>query len=134
MSVAILKQRLLYNHLPSSFESLRIPEPITLNTIENENVRQRLQERYHKVIQRTKSDMLTIYIATEQAKADERIAEFDRDYMEMKENLRTGPTYKKLTPTMLSLLQKRLKNINEHIMHQYNLKMDFFAKAPTDKN
>lgn len=134
MSVAILKQRLAYNHLPSSFESLRIPEPISLSTIENETIRQRLNERYHKVIQRAKSDMLNVYIATEQVKADEAVKKFDQDYEEMKYFLRSGPTHEKLTPTMLTLLQKRLKYTNEHIIHLYDLKIRFFAKAPTDKN
>jgi hypothetical protein len=134
MNVAVLKQRLVYNHLPSSFESLHIPEPITLQNIEDDAVRQRLSERYHKVLERTKSDMLQVYIATEQAKADQCIKEFDREYAEMKENLRIGPTHKKLTPSMLQLLQKRLTLINQHIMHLYNLKIDFFAKAATGKN
>jgi hypothetical protein len=134
MNVAVLKQRLFYNHLPSSFESLHIPESITLQTIQDDAIRQHLSERYHKVLQRTKSDMLHVYIATEQAKADQHIKEFDRDYAEMKENLRIGPTHKKLTSTMLQLLQKRLTLINKHILYLYNLKIDFFAKAPTGKN
>jgi hypothetical protein len=57
MNVAVLKQRLFYNHLPSSFESLHIPESITLQTIQDDAIRQHLSERYHKVLQRTKSDM-----------------------------------------------------------------------------
>lgn len=134
MNVAVLKQRLVYNHLPSSFESLHIPEPISIDTIHNFTVRQRLNEQYHKVAQRTKSDMLRVYIAAEQAKADEYAHSFNELYEEMKENQRTGPLGKRLTSTMLHLLQQRLANINKHIMYVYNLKIDFFAKAPTGKN
>ena len=119
---------------PHSQESLHTPQSISLNTIQDDATRQRLSEQYHKVLQPTKSEMLNVYIATEQAKANERANEFDRDYDEMKEHLRCGPTHKKLTPTMLSLLQKRLKNINEHIVYVYNLKIRFFAKAPTVEN
>lgn len=134
MVVAILKQRLVYNHLPSSFESLHIPEPISLHTIESDTIRQRLSEQYHKVLQRTKSDMLHVYITTEQAKADQCTNRFNEYYEEIKENQRHGSKDIKLTSTMWHLLQRRLANINKHIIHLYNLKIDFFAKAPTVKN
>lgn len=134
MHVAVLKQRLLCNHLPSSFESLHIPEPISLDSIRSGTIRQRLSEQYYKVLQRTKSDMFRVYIATEQAKADQCISEFDRCYEEMKENDQTGRTDKKFTPTMLRLFQQRLTNVNQHIKCIYNIKLDFFAKAPTGKN
>ena len=134
MHVAILKQRLLYNHLPESFESLHIPEPITLDTIHSGTMRQRLSEQYYKVLQRSKSDMLRVYIATEQVKADQYISEFDRCYEEMKEDQRTGLSHKKFTPTMRQLFQQRLTNVNQHIKYVYKINIDFFAKAPTGKN
>lgn len=134
MNVAVLKQRLVYNHLPSSFDSLHIPEPISLHDIESRAVRQRLSEQYHKVLQRTKSDMLHVYISTEQAKAEQCLNRFNEYYEEAKENQRTGVTGVKLTTTMWHLLQRRLTNVNKHIIYLYNLKVDFFAKAPTDKN
>lgn len=134
MNVAVLKQRLFYNHLPSSFESLHIPEPISLHEIASSTVRQRLSEQYHKVLQRTKSDMLQVYIATEQAKADQCMAEFNEYHEKVKENQRIGLTGVKLTSTMWHLVQRRLTNVNKHIITLYNLKIDFFAKAPTGKN
>ncbi|CAF0800758.1 unnamed protein product [Adineta steineri] len=134
MSVAILKQRLLYNHLPDSFETIHLPEPVSLETIQNNTMRQRLTEQYNKILQRTKADMFTMYIATEQAKADECVKEFDRDYAEMKETQSTGSPHKRLTPTMLQLLRKRVQNINKHLIHLFNLKTRFFDKAPTVKN
>ncbi|CAF1480676.1 unnamed protein product [Adineta steineri] len=134
MSVAILKQHLLYNHLPDSFETIHLPEPVSLETIQNNTIRQRLTEQYNKILQRTKADMFTMYIATEQAKADECVKEFDRDYAEMKEIQSTGSLHKRLTPIMLQLLRKRLANINQHLIHLFNLRTRFFDKAPTVKN
>ncbi|CAF1560469.1 unnamed protein product, partial [Rotaria sordida] len=66
--VAILKQRIVYNHLPTSFHTLQIPPLIPLDAIIDTMTRQRLKDRCEKILQRTKSEMMIIYIATAEAK------------------------------------------------------------------
>ena len=132
--MAILKQRLVYNHLPKSFESLQIPEPISLHTIVDRNIRQRLTERCEKILQRTKSDMMAVYIATQEGKMNEYRMKFETDMTEMKQDQRRGPTHKKLTQTMVDILERRFRNNNERLISLYKLKMRFFGKAPTVKN
>ena len=46
--LAILKQRVAYNHLPNSFDSLQIPLPILITTANNETIRQSLTDRCEK--------------------------------------------------------------------------------------
>ncbi|CAF3376490.1 unnamed protein product [Rotaria sp. Silwood2] len=132
--VAILKQRIVYNHLPQSFESLQIPAPISLDTITDTYIRQRLTDRYEKILQRTKSEMMMVYIATVETKMNEYQKKFDIDLAKMKENQHTDPSDKKLTRTMLDIMERRFKNINERLMCLYKLKLRFFVKAPTVKN
>ncbi|CAF3050590.1 unnamed protein product [Rotaria sp. Silwood2] len=98
--VAILKQRIVYNHLPQSFESLQIPAPISLDTITDTYIRQRLTDRYEKILQRTKSEMMMVYIATVETKMNEYQKKFDIDLAKMKENQHTDPSDKKLTRTI----------------------------------
>ncbi|CAF4225902.1 unnamed protein product, partial [Adineta steineri] len=68
--VNILKQRIVHKHLPSSFESLKIPVPIQLDSIRDEHIRQRLTQQCTQLFERTKSDMMMIYIQTAEAKFD----------------------------------------------------------------
>jgi hypothetical protein len=97
-----------------------------VNTTQNDTVRQTLSTEYNKVLQQTKLKMMRVYINTQQAKAEEIQYKFDQIYAEMKENLRTGPLHKKFTPTMISLLKQRLKNIKQHLKHIYDLKIRCF--------
>jgi hypothetical protein len=121
MEVAILKQRLAYNHLPNAFEPLNIPEPISVSTITNPDIRQNLSERYHKILQRTKSDMMCVYIAAEEAKAEEHRIKFDKDMASTNASLRSsGPANRQLTRTMVDLLLKRFKNTEERYFQIQN--------------
>ncbi|CAF4661529.1 unnamed protein product, partial [Rotaria sp. Silwood2] len=98
--VAILKHRIVYNHLPQSFESLQIPAPISLDTIIDRTTRQRLTDQCEKILQRTKSDMMMVYITTAEAKMNEYQNKFDTDLAKMKDNQRTSSQHQKLTHTL----------------------------------
>ena len=132
--VGILKHRLLYNHLPNSFHHLQLPSPISLHTITNETLRQRLQDKCEKIFQQTKSHMMMVYIATAEAQFKEKAMKFDTALATMHDNQSTGSIHKKLTPTMLDILQRRLRNIDERLTYLYKLKVNFFVKAPTVKS
>ncbi|CAF1571120.1 unnamed protein product, partial [Rotaria sordida] len=132
--VAILKQRIVYNHLPQSFESLKIPPPISFDTITDTMTCQRLKDRCEKILQRTKSEMMMIYVTTAETKMNEYEKKFDTDLAKMKENQCSGPSHKKLTQTMLNIMERRFKNINERLICLYKLKLRFFVNAPTVKN
>ena len=132
--VAILKQRVAYNHLPNSFDSLQIPPPILITTVNNESIRQRLTDRCEKSLQRTESDMIAIYIATVEAKLNEFKMKFDTDLAQMKQYQRSGAPHKKLTGTMIRLMERRFLNNNERFTRLYKLKLRFFVNAPTVMN
>ncbi|CAF1290998.1 unnamed protein product [Rotaria sordida] len=131
--VAILKQRIVYNHLPTSFHTLQIPVPISLDTITDTMTRQHLKDRCEKILQRTKSEMVMVYITTAEAKMNEYEKRFNTDLAKMKENQCSGPSHKKLTQTMLNIMERRFQNINERLTCLYKLKLRFFVKAPTEQ-
>ena len=109
MEVAILKQRFAHNHLPNAFEPLNIPELISLSTITNTDIRQNPSERYHKILQRTKSDMMCVYIA-----AEEHRIKFDKDMASMNASLRSsGPANRRITRAMVDLLLERFNNMED---------------------
>ncbi|CAF2761252.1 unnamed protein product [Rotaria sp. Silwood2] len=100
LDVAILKQRITYNHLPLSFDTLQIPAPKSLNTIDDRSLRQRLTDRYEKILQQTKSDMMMVYIATAEAKMNENEKKFDAIMVKMKRNQNSDLPDYKLTQTI----------------------------------
>ena len=132
--VAISKQRIVHNQLPNTLDPLQVPPPTTLHSIQDEHIRQRLMDRHQKIIERTKSDMMLIQIAGEEAKLNEYRTNFDTEIAQMNELQRSGPPHKKLTRTMSNLLERRFKNIDDRLAHLHNLKIRFFVKAPTIKN
>jgi hypothetical protein len=119
LNVTILKERLVHNHLPSTFTSIEIPLPIPLTAIENNEIRQRLSERYDKILQETKSKMMLMYIAVQEAQAEGYQQIYDRDHAES-ENLTSTESYKRLTPT----LQLSFQSFKLHV----SIKNEFFRQ------
>ncbi|CAF4216961.1 unnamed protein product, partial [Rotaria sordida] len=89
--VAILKQRAIHNHLPKSFQSLYIPTSISLNSINDPRIRQHLYEKSEKILQRTKSEMMLVYIAVAETKMNETKEKFDKDMADMQDIQHSGP-------------------------------------------
>ncbi|CAF5071527.1 unnamed protein product [Rotaria sp. Silwood1] len=134
LEVAILKQSVIHNHLPKSFQSLDIPTSISLNTINDPRIRQRLYEKCQKILQKTKSDMMLVYIAAAETKMNETQEKFNKLLVDMQDRQHSGPDNKRLTKNMISIMEKRFKNINEHIIHLYKVKLHYFDVAPMVKN
>jgi hypothetical protein len=132
--VAILKQRILHKHLPSSFESLRIPSPVGLDTIRDEATRQRLTQQCTQLFERTKSEMMMLYLQVAEARAEEYRSKFTTNLDNYEANQYSNIAHSKLTPIMVDILNRRFRHINEYMSKLYKLKLRFFAKAPTAKN
>ena len=78
--------------------------------------------------------MIAIYIATVEAKLNEFKMKFDTDLAQMKQYQRSGAPHKKLTGTMIRLMERRFLNNNERFTRLYKLKLRFFVNAPTVMN
>lgn len=134
LDVAVLKQRVVHNFLPESFHSLEIPAPISLDTIVDTNTRQRLTQECEKILQRTKSDMMLVYITVAEETAKECHRKFDSVLTQMKENQHSIESSQTLTQTMLDIIERRFHCLNQHFIYLYKLKIRFFVKAPTVEN
>ncbi|CAF3430834.1 unnamed protein product [Rotaria socialis] len=126
---AILKQRLAHNHLPKAFQSLDIPSPLSLKTIQDDNIRQHLQDRAEKVLQRTKCHMILVYLAVAETKMNEYRINYDKLMSELQLNQKSGSIHQKLNEKMFNLMEERFKNINEHLIRLYRLKICFFRQC-----
>lgn len=123
MNVDILKQHVFYKVFPVAFDSFRVPLPSQMDFIADTSLRETFHNRYERIIQQTKSDMMSIHIAVAEAKMRQC-----RHDLKSQDDLYNNQGW---TNEMISLKQRRFKDYEERILRIYNLKMNFFVKAPT---
>ena len=121
----------MYKKLPTSFKSLQLSD--TFDTINDVNIRQRLSNRYEKIIQQIKSDLMAVVIAATERKMYESQKKYDLAVAQMWRDNRKLPPDQQLTQTMVDLIERRAKNISEQVKCLYDFKMKhhFFVNAPT---
>lgn len=134
MDVAILKHRITYKQLPRSFEVLRIPTSIQFESVRNNRVRQRLKDQCEKILQRTTSEFILVSITIADGIFEDAQSKFDRELTIMQRNQNREEFYERFTPKQMDILNKRFRTLDERLMALFNLKLRFFAKAPTDTN
>lgn len=128
------KQRVVLNYLPDHLRTFDLPKLEALDTITDPTMRQRLMERYDKILQRTVSDMMTVQLATMEAHMNESENKFNNDMGKFKSDQVHGPTYKRLTKTMTNIMDRYITNQNQRVLTIYKIQCRFFGKAPTDMN
>jgi len=131
MEMDLLKQRVAHQQVSNIFDSLNIPAPSTLATIDDQTIHQHLIYRYEQLVQRTKSELLILHIRAAEVKMEACAKNFDVDYKEFYQKQRTDFSEGKFTPAMLNIMEQRFKNIDERLKTLYDLKIRFFIKAPT---
>ena len=129
--VDLLKQHIFYKQLPYEIKSLQIPTELIIDPVVPVNVRCHLQNHYQKIIQKTKSDLLTIHIAIAEACMREWQNQFNNHTDRMKRNQDERDMFsdERLTPIMIEIMQRRFKFITERIQRLYKLKVDFFHQS-----
>lgn len=61
------QERIRCNRPPTSYGTLEIPLAPAIHTIANQTIRQRLWNRYENLLQQTKTDLLAVHLAVQQA-------------------------------------------------------------------
>jgi hypothetical protein len=131
--VALLKQRVVHNDLPESINTLQIPPPSSFHTSSDKESHQYLSNRYVKIIDQAKSDMMSVYIATAEAYMHECQVKFDTQLAQMKEDQHSGPTERRMSQQMIKAMKRRYKNLTDHFQYLHDLKVCVFTKNPAVK-
>ncbi|CAF1665182.1 unnamed protein product [Adineta ricciae] len=134
MEVSLLKQYVVKNYLPDYLRKFQLPKLDAIDTIADPNMRQRLTDRYEKILQRTVSDIMSVQISTAEIQKEQTQKKFDNDMATFKVNQVHGPVYNKLTKVMCDVMHKCFTNQSQHILTVYKLKLRFFGCAPTEMN
>ncbi|CAF3908765.1 unnamed protein product, partial [Adineta steineri] len=131
--VALLKQRLLYRCLPEMIANIQLPVPTSLASIQNEKTRQRLMNRHEKIVERTKSDMMHVYVIVAETQMNEYTMKFDTDMAQMEQDQRAALDHEKFNEPMLNIIKQRLQNIDERFRCLHQLKLHFFRANSEDQ-
>ncbi|CAF1339110.1 unnamed protein product [Adineta steineri] len=116
--VTLLKQRRLHHHLPAPLKSLQLPllSTLSIDTIHDLKIREHLMNRYRKINEETKSEMMTLYIHIAEAKMNENLIKFNENIAQIRSN-------QQLTQSMMNIIERRFKNIDERFEYLYQLKV-----------
>jgi len=120
----------VYKKLPKSLDILEISVPKSITTLSDSTIRQHLTNNYQRIIQQAKFDLARVLKAAAQAKKADAVKIFDQRMAELWNNQHQYPEQERLTRRMLTLIEQRQKNISQCAERIYNLKSDFYHKAP----
>ena len=124
LNVDLLKQQVFHQKLPDFLQQLQLPIVPNIDQINHLGNRTSLQNQYQRIIQQTTSDLTLIYVGAAETKMREYSSQFD----EMMQRLD-----QQLLPSMIDLLFRRFKLMDERMKEYYQYKIHFFVQAPTVK-
>lgn len=124
LKVDLLKQQVFYQKLPDFLQHLQLPIVPIIDQVHHPANQRSLQNQYERVIQQTTSDLMLIYVAAAETKMRESQSQMD----EMMQNMD-----QQLLPSMIDLLFRRFKLMDERLKEYYQYKIYFFVQAPTVK-
>ena len=123
----------LYHKLPKSMDILESSLPSSITTISDSATRERLSNQYQMIIQRTKADLTRVLTSATEAKRSDCQNKFDRETAEIWKNQREFTKLEQLSPTMITLIEQRQKNIIACLISIYAMKSNFLLKASTTR-
>ena len=101
------------------------------NTVNDINIRQRLQNDHRKIIEQYKSEMMTVFITIAEAHMSETQKLFDQEMAKMCQDQQSLPVHLRFNQMMLNLIESRLANMNEKVQCIYKYKKyHLFDKEP----
>jgi len=129
----LFKVGMLYKKLPKSLDLLEVSLPTSITTNSNPIICEQLSNEYQKIIQRAKDDLMIVLTKAAEAKKNDCQMKFEKEIAKIWKNQHQLPIHERLTTEMSALIEKRQKNIIECLKSIYELKGNFFLKAPTAK-
>ncbi|CAF4744805.1 unnamed protein product [Rotaria sp. Silwood2] len=129
-----LKQEVFYNKSSISFDSILVSMPTWHNnTTIKDNVPQQLLNKYKKLIQYKKLDLLAIHISQAETTYYQFQNIFDYELSKMWQNHRNLVKNQGMTTSLIKLIEQRLNNITNRWKDVYNYRIDYFLRNSYDE-
>jgi hypothetical protein len=128
MESTISKQRLLTHSWPMTVQSVSILQPDQFDSIEDPSTRQCWQVTYQELMEKKNSDLLQFSIRAQELLISALREKFTKIYDELKDNnLQHASTEKRLSASMIDILQQSFDNINRYFKCLYDHQTSYLA-------
>ncbi|UJR06546.1 hypothetical protein I4U23_010829 [Adineta vaga] len=119
--LALWKQRFHNRHLPDVLKSLQLPIPsaLSFDLINDTRNRRILTDRYKRINEQMKSELMAFYITIAEMKMNECLFRFNEHMTQMKAS-------RQFNTFSMNLIEERFKSIDERFEYLYQLKMRIF--------
>ncbi|CAF3317900.1 unnamed protein product [Rotaria sp. Silwood2] len=121
--VKLFQKYLEEKKLPASFNSIHIPLPSFIQTLDDSSVRQYLIHRHQQIIHRYKNDMITIYRNISQVYMCDAQKIFDDSMAKLWREQHSLPIDQQFHSVILNLIEQRLTNITDKVQSMYRYKL-----------
>ena len=119
----MLRKQITYYHLPSqAYDSSSLSHSSLIDSIENLSIRQALQHQFKQIAERTRANLLNLYLKTAEDQREAYKKKYQTDINQMWFIQRSADHTEKLTPIMIQLINERCKKISERILCIYKFK------------
>ena len=117
--------------MDKSSASLTLAPDKLFNSIDDQNLRQKLHDQYFNVAQQAKEEMMKLYLSS----AEEQMNRYHQQFAVKMKLVRDEPTsqanHPKLTLAMVRLIEQRQKNVSESVKCVYKYKSDLMRLNST---
>lgn len=121
---------LLYKNFPKRLYTLEKSPLNLITSLSDPVIRQQLSDQYQRIVERTKADLLFVYTCAVDMNKDYTQKKSNQTIAEMWKNQHQQSVHEQFTPTMLTIIEQRQKNIIECVRTIYHLKGDFYVEVP----
>ncbi|CAF1029978.1 unnamed protein product [Adineta ricciae] len=106
---SLWKQRRFYSHLPESLNLLNLPllPSLSINTITDKSSRESLMDQYAQITQRTKLEIMALYIDIAQVKANENQRKLEQNVLLLESNSGIGDSMKFIIFQCFQIIEER---------------------------
>ena len=105
--------------------------PTSITSISDVTIRQRLTNEYQYIIDKAKADLMKVLTSATRAKKMDSELDFQKQMAEIWKKQHQLHMNERLTNVLLTLIEKRQKNIIECIKNIYELKARFLIRLPS---
>ena len=123
------RQRIICNKPPMSYDVLQISFPSSIHTLSDRHVRQTLFNRYEKLIQQTKTDLIAVYIQAKQVEIYQYQTLFNVEIEKMDQNNHKQVIHQNIPKVLQRLITKRSLNMNEQLKIICHFTINYYIRS-----
>lgn len=113
------RERVRYHQPPSSYDTILIPCPAVLDSIQNQTLRHQYQHDYEMSVESLQTNLMAIDLAVIEAKIDQFQQQIEEETKQMWKDHHEHRTTHEMPMTLMHLLDQRISIMQEKLRYHY---------------